>query len=94
MSITIEDIKILDLCPGQILVMFCDMGNLPPQRQNTHLDNMAQLLRPMIRSDVRILVMPKDKYSFGIIDSLNFDSKGKSNIIDPSADYERAMSII
>ncbi len=93
MKIEIEDIKKINLSPGETLVVQVDCGNMPPNRRNEHLQKIANSWKQIFPDPLINIVTISTDVSLAIIGANVITNIGNTSP-DPTTDYDRAMGII
>ena len=93
MKIEIEDIKKINLNPGETLVVQVDCGNMPPKRRNEYLSNIAKDFRGVFPDPSVHIVAISTEVSLAVL-GVNAVTNIGNTSPDPTVDYDRAMGII
>lgn len=69
MQITVADVQKIVVKDGEMLVVFVNVDNMPRTQAEKIMQDSARFMRQAIPNQaVQIIVVPQNKYSFGIID--------------------------
>jgi len=98
MTIEIEDIKKVNLQPGETLVIQINCKNIPSNRKQDYLQNATKLWRQVFPDPAINIVAIPPEVSLTVISSTPTPRVMKPDLLKSQpvdqTDYERAMEII